>query len=50
MIGVSDWMIPYDIQSIHPNVLQTRNLNISEIRNEAIVTNVAIYPNILTML
>lgn len=50
MIGVSDWMIPYDIQSIHPNVLQTRNLNISEIRNEAIVTNVATYPNILTML
>ena len=39
MIGVSDWMIPYDIQSIHPNVLQTRNLNISEIRNETIVTN-----------
>ena len=50
MIGVSDWMIPYDIQSIHPNVLQTRNLNISEIRNETIVTNVAIYPNRFTML
>lgn len=50
MIGVSDWMIPYDIQSIHPNVLQTRNLNISEIRNEAIVTNVARYPNRFTML
>ncbi len=50
MIGVSDWISPYDIQSTHPNVLQTRNLNISEIRNEAIVTNVAIYPNRLTML
>ena len=50
MIGVSDWISPYDIQSIHPNVLQTRNLNISEIRNEEIVTSVARYPNILTML
>ena len=50
MIGVSDWITPYPIQSKQPNVLQRRSLNISEIRNEDIVTNVARYPNKTTML
>ena len=49
MIGVSNLMMPYVIQSIQPNVLQTRNRNISEIKNETIVVRVAIYPNRVTM-
>lgn len=49
MIGESHLIIPYVIQSKQPIVLQTRNRNISEIRNETIVVRVAIYPNRVTM-